>query len=410
MKIEKQKVIIVGGGFAGIAAAKSLFNTHFDVTLIDKKNHHVFQPLLYQIASAALSPGDISVPLREVVGNTKNIRVLLDEVTEVDKEKKIIKCKSKDSHNYDYLILAPGSKPFYFGNDSWEKMAPGLKTLEDALSIRNKVLKSFEECERNNCDELNFVIIGAGPTGVELAGAFAEISYNILIKEFKNFDSSKAKIYLIEGGNEVLPAYSGYLSKKAKKYIEDLGVIILTGERVSEISNEYVKVGDKTIKSKNIIWAAGNKASPLLDKLNVEQDHMGRAIVNPDLSLKNYPSIYILGDSANAKDSSGNPLPALAPVASQQGRHVAKQLIRGKSLPFKYLDKGTMATIGNFKAVMDFRGIKIAGLFAWMSWCFVHILFLINFRNRVLVFIQWALAFFFKKKGVRIITDHGHNN
>lgn len=401
----KKRVVIVGGGFAGIAAAKALAGKDFEVTLIDKKNHHVFQPLLYQVASAALSPGDISVPLREIVGHHDNITVLLDEVTGIDKERKVIHCLSENSHSYDYLILSPGSKPYYFGNKKWQSLAPGLKTLEDALSIRNKLLRSFEECERDNCETLNFVIIGAGPTGVELAGAFAEMAYDILIKEFKNFNSTKAKIYLIEGGPEVLPAYSGELSKKAKEYIEELKIEVLTGSRVEEITNDHVKVGDQIIYSKNIIWAAGNKASPLLEKLGLEQDRSGRIYVNSDLSVEGYPEVFVLGDSANFNTGDGKSLPALAPVASQQGRHVAKQLIMNKSLVFKYLDKGTMATIGNFKAVMDFRGIKIAGIIAWFSWCFVHILFLIDFKNRVMVFMQWAFAFIFHKKGVRIITD-----
>lgn len=413
----KKKVIIIGGGFGGISAAKSLANSQYEVTLIDKKNHHLFQPLLYQVASAALSPADISVPLREIVGHYPNILVLLDEVTNIDKDKKVIQCKSSKELPYDFLIVAPGSKPTYFGQDKWRKLAPGLKTLEDALTIRNKVLQSFEECEKNNSDELNFVIIGAGPTGVELAGAFAEIAYDILIKEFKNFDSKKAKIYLIEGGKEVLPAYSGKLSKKAQEYIEKLGVIVLTGDRVEEITDEYVKVGNRVIASKNIIWAAGNTTSALTKALIPDKekgddyaDKMGRLYVEDNLSLKNYPSIYIIGDAANSKDKEGDPLPALAPVASQQGKHVAKQLLKEKSLPFHYLDKGTMATIGKYKAVVDFRGFKFSGLFAWICWCVVHILFLIDFRNRVMVFMQWGFAFFFKEKGVRIITENKYEH
>jgi NADH dehydrogenase len=401
----KKKVVIVGGGFAGIAAAKSLMNTDVDVTLIDKKNHHLFQPLLYQVASAALSPADISAPIREILSNARNVKVLLDEVVSIDKKKNLVLTSSKVSHPFDYLILAPGAKPFYYGNDSWKDFAPGLKTIEDALTIRNKMLKSFEDCERGEGGELNFVIIGAGPTGVELAGAFAEIAYDILAKEFKSFNPAKAKIYLVEGGPEVLPAYSGSLSLKAKKYLEDLGVIVLTQERVKEINKNAVHTEDKIILSKNIIWAAGNKASPLLDKLEVKQDRMGRVEVEQDLSIPMHSNIYVLGDSAHLKDSQGVPLPALAPVASQQGRHVAKQIKKNQSLPFKYLDKGTMATIGNFKAVVNFHGLKISGLLAWLSWSFIHILFLIDFRNRVMVFIQWAFAFFFKRKGVRIITD-----
>lgn len=405
-----KKIIIVGGGFAGIAAAKALAKTQHQVTLLDKKNHHLFQPLLYQVASAALSPGDISVPLREIVGKHENVRVILDEVKSIDKENKILHCTSGFTYSYDKLILAPGSKPFYFGNEQWRDVAPGLKTLEDALTIRNKVLKSFEECEKSNCDQLNFVIIGAGPTGVELAGAFAEIAYDILIKEFKNFDSKSAKIYLIEGGEEVLPAYSGKLSQKARDYIEGLGVIVLTGQRVEEVTKDYVKVGEQKIQTKNVIWAAGNKASELLKSLDVELDRMGRVIVEPDLSLKSDPSIYVIGDSANAKGKDGNPLPGLAPVASQQGRHVAKQIKKEKSIPFHYMDKGTMATIGKYKAVVDFRGFKFSGLLAWICWGVVHILFLIDFRNRVMVFMQWGFAYFFKEKGVRIITDNSYRS
>lgn len=401
----KKQIVIIGGGFAGIATAKSLANKNFNITIIDRKNHHLFQPLLYQVASAALSPADISVPIREVVSKAKNIKVVLDEVVAIDKEGKFVQGLSKNKYSYDYLIVATGSRPFYFGNDHWEKIAPGLKSLEDALSIRNKVLNSFEECERNGASELNFVIIGAGPTGVELAGAFAEIAYKILLSDYQNFDSKKAKVYLVEGGREVLPSFSGELSKMAKNYLEELGVIVITGERVEKIEKDSIHIGDREIKSNNIIWAAGNKASPLIDQLEIEQDRMGRAIVEDNLSLRNYPEIFILGDSAHFKEQNGTVLPSLAPVASQQGKHVAKQLIKKKSLPFKYLDKGSMATIGNFKAVMNFHGVKIHGALAWLSWCFIHILFLIDFRNRFMVFTQWAFMFIFNKKGVRIITD-----
>ncbi|OUR99613.1 FAD-dependent oxidoreductase [Halobacteriovorax marinus] len=400
-----ERVVIIGGGFAGIAAAKALANTDFEVTIIDRKNHHLFQPLLYQVASAALSPADISVPIREVVSSAKNIKVFLDEVSFIDKLNNLVNCKSNKTYEFDHLIIATGARPFYFGNDDWKKLAPGLKTLEDALSIRNKVLKSFEECELTGKEVLNFVIVGAGPTGVELAGAFAEIAYKILLNDYKNFDASKTKVYLIEGGGEVLPSFSGKLSQKAKSYLEELGVIVLTDRRVSKIERGVIHMGDEKILSENIIWAAGNRASPLIDILEVKQDRMGRAIVESDLSLKNYPNIYILGDSAHFIGADNTPLPALAPVASQQGKHVARQLKRRKSLPFKYLDKGNMATIGNFKAVMNFRGMKVSGPIAWLAWSFIHILFLIDFRNRIMVFTQWAFIFFFKKKGVRIITD-----
>lgn len=408
------KVVIVGGGFAGIAAAKQFSNTNFEVVLIDKKNHHLFQPLLYQVASAALSPADISAPIREILSDAKNIRVILDEVTSIDKENNKVICRSNKVLDYDHLILAPGARPSYFGKTKWKNFAPGLKTLEDALTIRNRILKSFEQCELERRDELNFVIVGAGPTGVELAGAFAEIAYDVLLKDFRHFDPSKTKIYLVEGGDHVLPAYKGELSRQAKELLEQLGVIVLANHFVSDIESDHVILskGDEKIRinSNNVIWAAGNRVSPLIESLNVEIDRMGRAIVNKDLSLKNYPNIYILGDAAHFVGKHQEVLPSLAPVASQQGRHVAKNIIDFKRSGFKYLDKGSMATIGKYKAVMDFHGLKMAGLFAWLSWSIVHVLFLINFRNRFMVFIQWAFALILHRKGVMIITDRENGN
>jgi NADH dehydrogenase len=402
MKMEK--VLIIGGGFAGINVAKKLMNTEYEVILLDKNNHHVFQPLLYQVASAALSPGDIAVPIREIVSQGKNINVYMEEVVGIDKTEKTVKCDSGRSYLYDYLIIATGSTPYYFGKEDWEKNAPGLKSLEDALNIRNRVLKSFENCELNNEQRLNFIIIGAGPTGVELAGAFAEIAYETLTNDFRNFNPNIAKIYLIEGGPEVLPSYSGKLSKKAKKYLEQLGVEVLTDNFVKEINDDYILLNDKKIYSDNIIWAAGNRASKLCEKLDVELDKMGRVIVKEDLSILDYPEIFVLGDAAHFKNHKNEILPGLAPVATQQGKHIAKQLLKRKRMRFNYLDKGSMATIGKYKAIMQWKHFKSAGIFAWLSWCFIHVLFLINFRNKLMVFMQWSWSFFFNKRGVRLIT------
>lgn len=399
-----EKIIIIGGGFAGIAAAKALANSRFEVLLLDKNNHHIFQPLLYQVASAALSPGDIAVPIREIISHAKNTKVYMEEVSDIDKEAKLISCISGNDYEYDYLIMAPGSTPFYFGNEEWPKLARGLKSLSDAVKIRNDILKTFERHEVTQDTSLNFVIIGGGPTGVELAGAFAEIANDILKDDFRNFDSSRANIILVEGGPKILGNYGGDLPDKAQSYLEKLGVTMYLGKRVDEIFSDRVVVNGETIYSDNIIWAAGNKASALCNCLNVEQDQMGRVFVNEDLSLDQHPEVFILGDAANFKNGiTGTSLPSLAPVASQQGRFIAKNLIQNKRTSFQYLDKGSMATIGKYRAIMEWKGIRIGGLIAWLAWCFVHVLFLINFRNKVFVFFQWAYSFIFNKRGVRII-------
>ncbi|WP_412471744.1 NAD(P)/FAD-dependent oxidoreductase [Halobacteriovorax sp. RT-1-4] len=405
--MKKIKVVIIGAGFAGIALAKGLANKdYFEVVILDKKNHHLFHPLLYQVASASLSPGDISMPIREILSHAKNIKVHMQEVVSIDKDLKVIECKSGDEYQYDYLAVATGSKPFYFGNDDWEKSAPGLKTLTDALSIRDRVLNSFEKEEiKLNQEEkkLNIVIIGGGLTGVELAGAFAEVAYKTLVNEYHDFDPKLTKIYLIEGGQHILSSYSHPTSEKAKNYLEKLGVIVLTDEVVEEIGDDYIKTKSQKIESKNIIWAAGNRATKLISKLGVEQDRMGRAIVEKDLSLKDFPEIFILGDAANFQSLDGSPLPSLAPVAAQQGKHLAKQLLKNKRFAFKYLDKGSMATVGKYKAVLEWKGVKLAGPIAWLAWSLVHIFFLINFRNKVMVFMQWAWSLLSNKRRIRII-------
>ena len=406
------KVLILGGGFGGLNAAKALGNSKFDVWLIDKTNHHLFQPLLYQVASAALSPGDIAIPIREILSPYENITVLMGEVVGIDKENRHVVLRNGDRVAYEYLIIALGARHSYFGNDQWEEFAPGLKTLGDALNIRERILLSFEKAER--CDSiseakkyLNFVIIGGGPTGVEMAGAIAEIAYETLMKNFRRIDTTKTRIYLVEGSPHILPVYPEKLSNKAQSYLEHFGVTVITGKRVTNISHEGVTIEDMMIPAENILWAAGNQASQVLKTLNVPLDRQGRANVEPDLSLPDHPEVFVIGDTACAMDKKGKPLPALAPVAVQQGRYVAKilrkQLPKNERPPFNYLDKGTMATIGKTKAIGMFGQVQFSGLIAWLAWCFVHVMYLIGFRNRIVVTLQWFFAYFSPKRGARLI-------
>ena len=406
------KVLILGGGFGGLNAAKALGNSKFDVWLLDKTNHHLFQPLLYQVASAALSPGDIAVPIREILSPYENVTVIMGEVVKIDKENRHVILKNGDQVAYEYLIVALGARHSYFGNSQWEEFAPGLKTLTDALSIRERILISFEKAER--CDSiseakkyLNFVIIGGGPTGVEMAGAIAEIAHETLLKNFRRIDTTTTRIYLIEGSPNILPVYPEKLSKKAKGYLEHFGVHVITGKRVTNVTHEGVTVEDTVIPAENILWAAGNQASSVLQTLNVPLDRQGRANVDADLSIPDHPEIFVIGDCSCALDKKGKPLPALAPVAVQQGRYVAKilrkQLPKNQRPPFSYLDKGTMATIGKTKAIGMFGKFQFSGLFAWLAWCFVHILYLIGFRNRIVVLMQWLFGYFSPRRGARLI-------
>lgn len=405
-----KKVIIIGGGFGGLAAAKGLANSEFDVLLLDKENHHLFQPLLYQVASAALSPGDIATPIRDVLSYAQNIRVLQAFVTDINKQYQYVMTKDNHKYYYDYLIVAIGSQPFYFNRPEWQKIAPGLKTLDDALKMRSNVLSSFEKAEKieSNLERekyLNFVVIGGGPTGVELAGAFAEIAKKTLINDFKNFNSSDAKIYLVEGSDRVLNTFNKKLSEDAERFLTELGVEVIKSKYVTDIKDGIVMLDDRKIESKNIFWAAGNKAPKLLSLISDHCDKQGRIIVDDFLSVKNHNNIFVIGDSAHKKDSNGEILPGLAPVASQQGKYLAKYLQGKDQRPFEYLNKGTMATIGRNKAIAEFGKIKLSGFLAWFAWSFIHVLFLINFRNKIMVFGQWALSFLFFRKGVRIISN-----
>ena len=409
----KRHVVIVGGGFAGINAAKNLKRSNVDITLIDKTNHHLFQPLLYQVATAALSPGDIAVPIRAILGDRQNVKVLLGEVTDIHKSEKSLTLKDGRTVDFDHLVLAPGARYNYFGNRDWEKHAPGLKTISNALEIRERILLSLEEAEQIDDPKLRepyltFVIVGGGPTGVEMAGAIAEIAKRNMMRDYSNFSKNETRIFLVEAGPRILNGYPESLSEKARETLEDMGVRVLLNTPVTALGEGKVKFNEGVIETPNLIWAAGVAASPLLSSLNTEQDKTGRVIVKEDLSIPGYPDIFVLGDAAHFEQD-GSPLPALAPVAIQQGKYIA-ELLKQEDSPdsrkaFHYIDKGTMATVGRAKAVADIRGFKFSGFFAWLLWCFVHILFLIGFRNRFKVFVEWIWFYFTFKRGVRLITN-----
>jgi NADH dehydrogenase len=407
-----KKVVIIGGGFGGLAAAKDLAGSKYDITIIDKSNHHLFQPLLYQVAAAALSPGDIASPIRSVFGNKKNVNVIMAEVTSIDKlNRKVL--FNNSSLSFDYLIIAAGNRHSYFGNDGWEKYAPGLKTLNDALKIRENVLLSLEAAERIEDPEqrekyLNFVVVGGGPTGVELAGAIAEIVNRNFIKDFKNINSKMTKVYLVEAMPRLLQAFPEKLSARALKELKYLEVEVIFNKRVTGIYENCVMLGDEKIITNNIIWAAGNRASPILKTLDIELDKSGRGIVNSDLSIKDYPDIFIIGDAAAFEDSDGKFLPELAPVAMQQGKYVARIIskeLKGKDRKkFKYHDKGALATIRKGKSIAVIKGLKLSGLVAWLTWSFVHIMYLINYRNRIRVMAEWIWYFITNRPGIRLIV------
>ena len=406
------KVVIIGGGFGGLNVAKALHHANFDVMLIDKKNHHLFQPLLYQVATAALSPADIATPLREIFSQQTNTTVMMGTVEKIEKEKRQIVLANGDAIPYDYLVVAAGARHSYFGNDQWEPLAPGLKTVTDALKIREKVLISFEKAERmDSISEaekfLNFVIIGAGPTGVEMAGSIAEIAHKTLFKNFRRIHPEKSKIYLIEGTDRVLPPFPERLSKRARKDLEKMGVIVITEQFVTKVTEEGVQVGEDFIEARNIIWAAGNQASPLLKTLDVPLDRQGRVIVEKDLSVPDHPEVFVIGDAACALGKDGRPLPAIAPTAIQEARYVGKlirkQVKKEKRRPFKYFDKGSIATIGKNKAVGYMGKFRFSGLLAWLVWGFIHVFYLVSFRSRFTVMLDWVFHYTTGLRGARLI-------
>jgi NADH dehydrogenase len=406
------RVVIIGAGFGGLIAARKLATSAVQVTLIDRRNYHTFQPLLYQVATAGLSPGEIAAPIRWILRGRSNVRILMGEVEDVDVSRRVVRLVDADIP-YDYLIVAAGASHAYFGHDEWEPFAPGLKTIEDALEIRRRVLLAFELAERQAAEsgeqvQLNFVVVGGGPTGVELAGTLAEIARRALVNEFHSIDPERTRILLLEGGPRVLPAYPEDLSRSAGEQLRHLGVEVHTSAMVTGIEPAAVITSQTRLPAAVILWAAGVAASPLGKKLGAPVDRAGRVLVNPDLSLPGHPEVFVIGDLASLKDKNGNPLPGLAPVAMQQGKATAKNIereLRGNPRQnFHYLDKGSLATIGRAAAVAQFGKVHISGFLAWLSWLFVHILFLIGFRNRIIVLIQWAWAYFTYERGARLIT------
>ena len=417
-------VVIVGGGFGGLRAARALAHAPVHVTLIDRKNHHLFQPLLYQVATAALSPADISAPIRHVLRRQKNAEVLLAEVTGVDMARREVHVHDLATGAYDravpydYLILATGASQSYFGHDEWAEYALSLKSIEDATAIRRKLLLAFEAAEQQmelNPDEaralLTFVIVGAGPTGVEMAGEIAEVARKSLLADFRHINPATARILLVEAAPRILAAYPASLASRAAAKLRRMGVEVRTGSKVEKVDAEGVVVDGERIPARTVIWAAGVQASPAGAWLGAETDRAGRVVVHGDLSVPGRPEIFVLGDTAHALWQ-GQPLPGVAPVALQQGAYVAKVIrerLAGQSevKPFTYFDKGTLSTVGRLYAIADIRGLRLFGFFAWIIWVVVHIFFLIGFRNRAIVMFQWAWAYLTYQRGARLITSFG---
>ena len=417
------RVVIIGGGFGGLYAAQALGHAPVQVTLIDRRNFHLFQPLLYQVATGGLSPGEIASPLRHVLRRNTNTEVLLAEMTDLDVVNRHVVLRDGEE-GYDTLIVAAGASDSYFGNDQWEPLAPGLKTIEDATEIRSRILLAFEKAEREPDEEsrrawLTFVVVGAGPTGVELAGALGEIANDTLRHDFRRIDPSTARIFLVEGSDRVLPPYPPDLSAKAEEALIRMKVRPMVGALVTGIDETGVTVrrGNEMehIPARTVLWAAGVQASPLgrilAERAGAKLDRVGRVIVEPDLTIAGHPEILVIGDLANFTHQTGKPLPGVAPVAMQQGRYAAKLVrgrLAGKTLePFHYWDKGSLATIGRAAAVADFGRIHIDGYFAWLTWLFVHLMYLVEFDNRLLVLIQWAYNYFTRNRGARLITRDG---
>ncbi len=400
-------IVIVGGGFGGLYAARELRRAEARVTIIDRRNFHLFQPLLYQVATAALNPSDIAAPIRSILRRQKNVSVILGEAMRIDTKKRIV-VLTEGEVAYDTLIVATGATHSYFNHPEWERDAPGLKTIEDALEIRRRVLLAFEEAERQTDPErqqawLTFVIVGAGPTGVELAGALSEIARQTMLRDFRRINPSSARVVLVEGKERVLPTYPADLSAKAEAQLRRLGVEVITNAVVTSVDDHEVRVGDTTIAARTVLWAAGVQASPLAQSLGVPLDRAGRVVVEPDLTIPGHPEVFVIGDLAAVPN-----VPGVAPAAIQEGVHTARNIERAiEGQPrraFRYHDKGLLATIGRAAAVADLGRIHLSGLPAWLAWLGVHIYFLIGFRNRLLVLLEWAWAYVTYQRGARLIT------
>ncbi len=409
-------IVIVGGGFGGIYAARYLAKLPVDITVIDRENYHLFQPLLYQVATAALSAGDIASPIRSILRRFKNVRVVMGEVLDIDQNHKRVVLKEGGDYTYDFLIVAAGATGTYFGHDEWAKHAPGLKSIEDALDIRRRILTAYETAERmaegSQAREAfqTFVCIGGGPTGVEMAGAIREIASQTLKGDFRSIDPTNAKVILIQSGDRILPDYPEDLSDSALKQLQGMGVEVRLGKRVTEIDEHGVKVGDEFIPAKTVIWGAGVQASPLGKKLGGDVDRGGRVIVNADCSIPSHPEVFVIGDLAHYEHGTKEPLPGIAPVAIQQGVYLAKRIAqaiedpKAQPMPFVYDDRGMLATIGRNSAVGIAKGVHVKGFIAWLMWLLIHIYFLIGFENRLLVLMSWAYSYLSYNRSARLIT------
>jgi NADH dehydrogenase len=409
-------IVIVGAGFGGLAAAHGLAGAAVDVTVIDRRNYHLFQPLLYQVATAGLSPAQIASPIRAILRRAANVRVVLGRVSDIDKERRLVTV-DQGTIAYDHLVLATGARHSYFGRDDWESAAPGLKKIDDAIGIRRRLLTAFEDAESASSPEfrrrlLTFVVIGGGPTGVEMAGAIAELARVALRRDFRNIDPADARVVLVEAGKRLLPTFPAILGDAACDSLQQLGVEVRLGTAVTQCDSEGVTIGEEWLAAATIVWGAGVMASAAAQWLGVAKDRAGRVVVGPDLTVAGYPEISCIGDTACAVDAAGKPLPGLAPVAKQQGAYVARRLhaaISGKAAPrpFRYRGWGTMATIGRRAAVADLGWVKLDGTLAWLLWSAVHVSFLIGFRNRLVVMLDWLWSYFTFQSGARLITGPG---
>ena len=413
--VKRRQVVIIGGGFGGLTAAKTLRNVDADVTVIDRTNHHLFQPLLYQVATAALAPSDITSPIRWILRRQQNTRVFLGEVCSIDTGRKVV-CMDYENREipYDYLIVATGSRHAYFGHEDWEPIAPGLKAIEDGTEMRRRVLLAFERAEKatdeaEKSDYLTFVIVGGGPTGVELSGALPMIARKALYSDFRRIDTRQTRVILLEGGPRILPSFPESLASVAHRNLGELGVEVHTNSVVTRIERDAVYVGAQRFPTRTVFWAAGNAASPLGKTLGVPVDHAGRVVVQPDLSIPGHPEVFIAGDLALVARDGLPPVPGLAPAANQEGRTAAKNVMRlmrnEPTQAFRYRNKGDLAVIGRSRAIADLGKARFSGRLAWLFWLLLHIMYLVGFRNRVSVLIQWAYAYFTYQRGVRLITN-----
>lgn len=410
----RKRVVIVGGGFAGLTLAKALRRVPVDVTLVDRENHHLFQPLLYQVALAGLSPAEIATPIRSALDSQDNAHVILGEAVMADLKAKVLSLADGETIRFDYLVIAAGATTSYFGNDGWSQYSLGMKSIDDAIAVRRHVLLALEAAERETDPAvqdklLTFAIIGGGPTGVEVAGTLAELSRSILARDFRNIRNKVPRIVLVEMGERVLPSFSRRLSKKAGESLTNMGVTLRLGHRVTNIDDRGVELdGNDLISTSTVIWAAGVKPAPLASNLDVPVDKQGRIVVTSDCSIENYPHVFAIGDIAHTKDAEGKALPGLAPVAMQAARavkaNIVRDLARQDRKPFHYFDKGMMATIGRSRAVVQYGRARVSGFIAWMMWLFVHIWYLIGFRNRVAVMLEWAWLYLTFRRGARLIT------